>query len=233
MASDQRTEPGVVGGHQRERLLRTLAAATFIIFFQAYMVAPIMPALSNAFGTSVETVGLIVPAYLIPYGVATLAYGLLADRLFAFVERLEDHDAGLHGKVGLPIRLALIDRFRLSMDRPRSTPVFHIGETPAHRHDATLTVFRAIDDDRPLAPDAERVDLVGAGLVTASTTIALAVDGERLAEIYYDAEPSSLWRTANLLRKPHPTRARQFVDQRRIMGRWRGDRAGMAVPSER
>lgn len=81
MASDQRTEPGVVGGHQRERLLRTLAAATFIIFFQAYMVAPIMPALSNAFGTSVETVGLIVPAYLIPYGVATLAYGLLADRL--------------------------------------------------------------------------------------------------------------------------------------------------------
>jgi hypothetical protein len=54
MASDQRTEPGVVGGHQRERLLRTLAAATFIIFFQAYMVAPIMPALSNAFGTSVE-----------------------------------------------------------------------------------------------------------------------------------------------------------------------------------
>ncbi|MBN9560544.1 MAG: MFS transporter [Alphaproteobacteria bacterium] len=58
-----------------------LAAATFIIFFQAYMVAPIIPALSNIFGTSVEKVGLIVPAYLIPYGVATLVYGLLADRL--------------------------------------------------------------------------------------------------------------------------------------------------------
>ena len=58
-----------------------LAAATFIIFFQAYMVAPIIPALSNTFVTSVEKVGLIVPAYLIPYGIATLVYGLLADRL--------------------------------------------------------------------------------------------------------------------------------------------------------
>jgi predicted MFS family arabinose efflux permease len=72
---------GAIGERQRERLLRLLAAATFIIFFQAYMVAPIIPALSKAFGAPVETVGLIVPAYLIPYGIATLAYGLLADRL--------------------------------------------------------------------------------------------------------------------------------------------------------
>ena len=67
--------------NERERLLLMLAAATFIIFFQAYMVAPIIPALSNTFGTSVERAGLIVPAYLIPYGIATLVYGLLADRL--------------------------------------------------------------------------------------------------------------------------------------------------------
>ncbi|MBB4517471.1 MFS transporter [Paraburkholderia fungorum] len=67
--------------HERERLLRMLAAATFIIFFQAYMIAPIIPALSSAFGTSVQAVGLVVPAYLIPYGVATLVYGLLADRV--------------------------------------------------------------------------------------------------------------------------------------------------------
>lgn len=58
-----------------------LAAATFIIFFQGYMVAPIIPALSSTFGSSVQTVGLIVPAYLIPYGIATLAYGILADRI--------------------------------------------------------------------------------------------------------------------------------------------------------
>ncbi len=49
----------------RERLLRLLALATFIIFFQAYMVAPIIPALSERFHALVATVGLIVPAYLI------------------------------------------------------------------------------------------------------------------------------------------------------------------------
>src|SRR5713226_1584343 len=66
---------------ERERLLRMLTAATFVIFFQGYMVAPIIPTLSSIFGSSVQTVGLIVPAYLIPYGIATLAYGILADRI--------------------------------------------------------------------------------------------------------------------------------------------------------
>ncbi len=66
---------------ERERLLRMLAAATFIIFFQAYMVAPIIPALAATFSAPVQSVGLLVPAYLIPYGIATLVYGLLADRL--------------------------------------------------------------------------------------------------------------------------------------------------------
>src|SRR3546814_20019707 len=66
---------------ERERLLRALALATFIIFFQAYMVAPIIPVLSTSFGTSVQAIGVIVPAYLIPYGVATLVFGLLAARI--------------------------------------------------------------------------------------------------------------------------------------------------------
>ena len=65
----------------QERLVRLLAAATFLIFFQAYMVAPLIPRLSTAFGVSAQTIGLIVPAYLIPYGVATLVYGVLSDRL--------------------------------------------------------------------------------------------------------------------------------------------------------
>ena len=65
----------------RERLLRVLAAAAFVIFFQAFMVAPVLPQLAQGFGVLPERVGLIVPAYLIPYGAATLVYGLLADRL--------------------------------------------------------------------------------------------------------------------------------------------------------
>jgi MFS family permease len=65
---------------ERERLLRILAFATFVIFFQAYMVAPIVPFFSKLFGAPLQTVGLIVPAYLVPYGVSTLFYGPLADR---------------------------------------------------------------------------------------------------------------------------------------------------------
>ena len=45
------------------------------------MVAPMIPSLADTFGTSPREMGLIVPAYLIPYGIATLIYGLLADRL--------------------------------------------------------------------------------------------------------------------------------------------------------
>jgi len=80
---------------QRERLLRLLATTTFLIFFQAYMVAPMIPKLSGVFGVSPRVIGLIVPAYLIPYGVSTLFYGVLSDwigrrrimlaSLFAFV----------------------------------------------------------------------------------------------------------------------------------------------------
>lgn len=69
------------GKDQRERLLQVLSAATFLIFFQAYMVAPLIPRLSTVFGVASQTIGFIVPAYMIPYGVSTLFYGLLSDRL--------------------------------------------------------------------------------------------------------------------------------------------------------
>ena len=51
-----------------ERLVRLLSAATFFIFFRAYMGAPLIPRLAGAFQTTEQTLGLIVPAYLIPYG---------------------------------------------------------------------------------------------------------------------------------------------------------------------
>lgn len=65
---------------QREGLIRTLSAATFLIFFQAYMVAPLFPRLSHELGASEQIIGLTVPAYMIPYGLSTLFFGLLADR---------------------------------------------------------------------------------------------------------------------------------------------------------
>mgnify|MGYP001034893353 CR=1 FL=1 len=65
---------------KREYVLRILAATTFIIFFQLYMVAPLIPLLSTYYGVTEQKVGLIVPAYVIPYGISTLFYGLLADK---------------------------------------------------------------------------------------------------------------------------------------------------------
>lgn len=66
--------------HQ-EGVLRVLAAATFIIFFQAFMVAPLIPRLAMVFAATEHAAGLMVPAYLIPYGIATLFLGLLSDRI--------------------------------------------------------------------------------------------------------------------------------------------------------
>lgn len=62
-------------------LLRMLSAVSFLIFFQAYMVAPIIPALASELHAPVDRIALVIPAYLIPYGVGTLIYGVLGDRL--------------------------------------------------------------------------------------------------------------------------------------------------------
>lgn len=67
------------GGLSR-RLLGSLSTAAFLIFFQAFMIAPLIPTLSRDLGVSVQRVGLAVPAYMVAYGVATLAYGLASDR---------------------------------------------------------------------------------------------------------------------------------------------------------
>jgi len=66
---------------QRERLVRVSAAAAFLVFFQANMIAPLIPRLSIAFGVSDQTLGLLGPAYMIPYGIAALFYNLLSDRV--------------------------------------------------------------------------------------------------------------------------------------------------------
>jgi len=83
---EARTPPAVddasatVDDARRERLVRLLAAAAFLIFFQANMIGPLIPRLSLTFEVSPQTIGLIIPAYMIPYGVAALFYNVLSDR---------------------------------------------------------------------------------------------------------------------------------------------------------
>lgn len=64
---------------RNESLLHVLAAGTFIIFFQAYMVAPLIPYLAETLATSERTIGFTISAYLIPYGIGSLIYGILSD----------------------------------------------------------------------------------------------------------------------------------------------------------
>jgi predicted MFS family arabinose efflux permease len=70
----------VNGEAVRRRLLWVQAIATFLIFFQAFMIAPLIPLLSDEFAVAPQRVGLVVPAYMVTYGVATLLYGLASDR---------------------------------------------------------------------------------------------------------------------------------------------------------
>lgn len=62
------------------RLLWVLSTATFLIFFQAFMVAPLIPRLSDDLGVPPQRIGLVVPSYMIAYGLATLVYGVGSDR---------------------------------------------------------------------------------------------------------------------------------------------------------
>jgi predicted MFS family arabinose efflux permease len=66
---------------ERETILRVMAAAAFLIFFQSYLVAPLIPAFTREFHASAQLVGLLIPAYLLPYGFSTLFYGPLSDRI--------------------------------------------------------------------------------------------------------------------------------------------------------
>lgn len=74
------TAPTGVRGGLGRRLLWVLSTATFLIFFQAFMVAPLIPRLSDDLGVPPRRIGLIVPAYMVAYGVATLVYGVGSDR---------------------------------------------------------------------------------------------------------------------------------------------------------
>ena len=68
-------------GSNREAVLRVLSAAAFIIFFQSYLVAPLIPSLAAQLHAPVSVLGMLVPAYMLPYGFSTLFYGPLSDRI--------------------------------------------------------------------------------------------------------------------------------------------------------
>jgi predicted MFS family arabinose efflux permease len=64
-----------------EVVLKILSSAAFLIFFQSYLIAPLIPTLSAELHSTQDFIGLVVPAYMIPYGISTLFYGPISDRV--------------------------------------------------------------------------------------------------------------------------------------------------------
>src|SRR5208283_1217860 len=71
----------LMAGDEREAVMHVMSAAAFLIFFQAYLVAPLIPALAAQFRSSEGAVALLVPAYMLPYGASSLFYGPISDRI--------------------------------------------------------------------------------------------------------------------------------------------------------
>ena len=65
--------------HPRTRLLRIIVSAVFLLFVQTYMVAPLIPSLALALHVTRQQVGLLIPAYAIPYAIAGLILGGVSD----------------------------------------------------------------------------------------------------------------------------------------------------------
>jgi phosphohistidine phosphatase SixA len=73
------TEPDPTAANQRTLWL--LIAAIFVVSVDSRVITPILPAIADDLDVSISRAGLIVTAYLLPYGLFQLAYGPLADRV--------------------------------------------------------------------------------------------------------------------------------------------------------
>lgn len=65
---------------KHKQLFNLLSIAAGLIFLQGYMIAPLIPRLSEVFNVPVQEIGFIVPAYMLSYALMALFYGLLSDR---------------------------------------------------------------------------------------------------------------------------------------------------------
>jgi predicted MFS family arabinose efflux permease len=58
----------------------TMTAIAFLVFYSNSMIAPLLPALARGFGVRPYDLKWLIPGFSLLYGVATLIYGVLADR---------------------------------------------------------------------------------------------------------------------------------------------------------
>ncbi|RJR46430.1 MAG: MFS transporter [Desulfobacteraceae bacterium] len=64
----------------RKNIVLLLGMAGFIVMADNWVVSPILPAISENLGIAPEKAGLLISAYMIPFGIFQLIFGPLADR---------------------------------------------------------------------------------------------------------------------------------------------------------
>ncbi len=62
------------------RLVFLLGLAAFMVMADNWVVSPILPAISESVGVTPESAGLLIAAYMLPFGVFQLVFGPLADK---------------------------------------------------------------------------------------------------------------------------------------------------------
>ena len=67
--------------NKRKALLKILLAVVFIVTFQGYLVAPLNHNLELDLHSSKRLMGFIIPAFALPYGLTSLFYSIVANKL--------------------------------------------------------------------------------------------------------------------------------------------------------
>ena len=65
-------------------LVLMLGLAGLIVMADNWVVSPILPSIASAFGVPVASTGVLIAAYMLPFGLFQLAYGPIADRYGKF-----------------------------------------------------------------------------------------------------------------------------------------------------
>ncbi len=63
-----------------KHLIIVLGVAGFIVMADNWVVSPLLPTISNSFGVDPVRAGILISAYMLPFGLFQLVYGPLADR---------------------------------------------------------------------------------------------------------------------------------------------------------
>lgn len=78
VTTDTANEDALAGGQRW--LVLALGGAIFMVNLDSRVIAPLLPTIAGDFHTSVSSAGILITAYMLPYGLFQLVYGPLSER---------------------------------------------------------------------------------------------------------------------------------------------------------